>query len=62
MSNFETAINSLNIENRFDKVMNKLGLSSPCVERISVPEAAHTTTERAKDVKPKASPELNLKK
>ncbi len=62
MSNFETEINSLNIENRFDKVMNKLGLSSPSVERISVPEAAHSSAERAKDIKAKASPDLNLKK
>lgn len=61
MSNFESAINSLNIENRFDKVMNKLGLTSPSVERISVPEAAQRTTERTKDVK-RSAPEINLKK
>ncbi len=62
MSNFESAINSLDIENRFDKVMNKLGLSSPSVERITVPEAAHSTSARANDVKRNATSEMNLKK
>ncbi len=61
MSNFEDAINSLNIENRFDKVMNKLNLSS-ATERISVPEAAHSTSARTKDIKKAAAPDLNLKK
>ncbi len=61
MSNLENAIDALNIENRFDKVMNKLNLSS-CAERITVPEAAHATSQRTKDVKSTEAPRLNLKK
>lgn len=61
MSNLENAIDSLDIENRFDKVMNKIGLVNSR-ERISVPEASHTTKERTKDVKSASLPDLNLKK
>ena len=49
MSSLSDAINSLKIENRFETVLGKIGISSTR-ERMFVPEASHKTAEKTKDV------------
>lgn len=61
MSSLSDSINSLNIENRFDIVMGKLG-SDRFKERITVPEASHKIAVKTEDVSKKAVMEKGLKR
>ena len=61
MNRLESAINSLNIENRFEMIMQKIELSNNR-ERISVPEAAQKSSTKTKDIQKASSQSLELKK
>lgn len=61
MNSLSDAINSLKIENRFDAVMGKIGMSD-ARERIIVPEASHKTAARTKGVTESTAAEPSLKR
>ena len=61
MNSLESTINSLNIENRFEMIMQKIELSNNR-ERISVPEAAQKSSAKTKDIQKASSQSLELKK
>ena len=61
MNSLESAINSLDIENRFEMIMQKIELSNNR-ERISVPEAAQKSSAKTKDIQKASSQSLELKK
>ncbi len=61
MNSLENAINSLSIENRFETIMQKIGLTAN-KERISVPEAAHKSIAKTKDVQKSQQKNLEIKK
>lgn len=58
MSSLSDAINSLKIENRFDTIMDKIGVR----ERITVPEALQKTSRKTGDVSEDTAIKPSLKR
>ncbi len=61
MNSMENAIGSMNIENRYDIVMQKIALSQRR-ERITVPEALNRNSKKVADVGKSPTPSHDLKK
>lgn len=61
MNSLSDAINSLEIENRFETVMSKIGINR-ARECITVPEAAHKAAVKTKDVSKSTAVEPSLKR
>ncbi len=61
MNSLENAINSLDIDNRFEIVMGKI-LDMDDREKFSVPEASHKSSIKSSEPKKERERTVNLKK